>query len=310
MIYFIKRFFYFLFHEPYVILLKVLEQEWFPITDETYIKLWYRFYTGQKLNLNNPVTYNEKLQWLKLYDHRPIYTTMVDKYAVKQFVAKKIGSDYVIPLLGVWDSPEDIDFEKLPNAFVLKVTHGGGNSGVVVCKNKATLKRNEVVKKLLRCMKTDGSIGNKEWPYHNVVRRVIAEQYMEDETYHELRDYKFFCFNGKPKIMFIASGRGFLPEPYFDFFDMDFNHLNIKSAHPVSPEELLPLKPLCWDEMKQVAATLSSGIPHVRIDLYEVNGKVYFGEYTFYHWAGCGSFEPQEWANILGGWIQLPDKRK
>lgn len=305
----ILKLIHYLFNKPSVILLWVLEKDWFPISDESYIKLWYRFNTGEKLNLDNPVTYNEKLQWLKLYNHQPIYTEMVDKYAVKRLVSEKIGSQYVVPLLGVWDSPSDIDFESLPRQFVLKVTHGGGNSGVVVCKDKACLDKNKTINQLNYCMASDGSVGNKEWPYKNVIRRVIAEEYLEDNTYHELRDYKFFCFNGEPKIMFIASGRGYLPEPYFDFFDMDFNHLNIKSAHPVSSIEKLPTKPTCWDEMKRVAATLSQGLPHVRLDLYEVNGKVYFGEYTFFHWAGCGSFEPKEWQRILGDWITLPTEK-
>lgn len=305
----ILKLIHYLFNKPSVILLWVLEKDWFPLSDETYIKLWYKLNTGERLNLDNPVTYNEKLQWLKLYNHQPIYTEMVDKYAVKRLVSEKIGSQYVVPLLGVWDSPSDIDFESLPRQFVLKVTHGGGNNGIIVCKDKSKLNKSEVVNNLDYCMKTDGSIRNREWPYKNVIRRVVAEEYLEDNTYHELRDYKFFCFDGEPKIMFIASGRGFLPEPYFDFFDMDFNHLNIKSAHPVSPIEKLPTKPTCWDEMKRVAATLSQGLPHVRLDLYEVNGKVYFGEYTFFHWAGCGSFEPKEWQRILGNWISLPNKK-
>lgn len=309
MFYYILRFFHFLFKEPKLLLLRVLQQRWVPITDEAFIKIWYRFKTGEKLDLANPVTYNEKLQWLKLYDHNPIYTTMVDKYLVKDYVKEIVGEKYVIPLLGVWDSPNDIDFDTLPQQFVLKVTHGGGNSGVVVCKDKNKLDRMATLKKLNRCMKTDGSIGNKEWPYKNVVHRVIAEEYMEDNTYHELRDYKFFCFGGVPKIMFIASGRGSLPEPYFDFFDMEFNHLNIKSAHPVSPIDKLPSKPISWEEMKMVAAKLSTGLPHVRIDLYEVNGKVYFGEYTFYHWGGCGSFEPKDWLDKLGSWLTLPSQK-
>lgn len=305
----IYNLFNYLFNKPSLILLWVLGKEWFPISDETYIKIWYKSYTGERLDLENPITYNEKLQWLKLYNHQPIYTTMVDKYAVKKFVADKIGSQYVAPLLGVWDSPAEINFDLLPRQFVLKVTHGGGNGGVVVCKDKSRLDKDKELKKLNYCMKSDGSIGNKEWPYKNVPRRVIAEEYLEDNTYHELRDYKFFCFNGEPKIMFIASGRGYLPEPYFDFFDMDFNHLKIKSAHPVSPIDKLPTKPYSWEEMKKVAAKLSEGIPHVRIDLYEVNGQIFFGEYTFFHWAGCGSFEPKEWQTILGDWITLPSKK-
>lgn len=302
----INRFLYYYWNNPREFITRFFLMN-IPVNDELYIKLWYRINVGKKLHLDNPIEYNEKLQWLKLHDHNPIYSTMVDKYLVKEYVSQKIGDKYVIPLLGVWDSPKDIDFDSLPNSFVLKVTHGGGNSGVVVCKDKSNFNREEVVAKLSRSMLADGYSANKEWPYKNVKHRVIAEEYMEDTTYHELRDYKFFCFNGVPKIMFVASGRGFLPEPYFDFYDMDYNHLNIKSAHPVSTKENLPPKPSSWEEMKLVATKLSEGLPHVRIDLYEVNGRVYFGEFTFYHWAGCGNFEPEEWNKKLGDWIVLPE---
>ena len=303
------RFFNYLIHKPGVILLWVLEKEWFPISEETYIKLWYKIYTGKKLNLDNPVTYNEKLQWLKLYDHQPIYTTMVDKYAVKQYVADQIGSQYVVPLLGVWNSPKDIVFDSLPNQFVLKVTHGGGNSGVVVCKDKSKLDKNKVIKKLEYCMRSDASIGNKEWPYKNVVRRVIAEEYLEDNNYHELRDYKFFCFNGVPKLFYIASGRLMYDEPRFDYFDMDYNHIDLKTDHPNSDANHLPKKPESFNEMKLLAEKLSSGIPHVRVDFYEVNGKVYFGELTFFHGSGVHNFEPIEWEKLLGDWITLPSEK-
>ncbi len=306
----IGKLFYYVFTDPSEILLWVISRKWFPISDESYIKIWYLCKTGQKLNLDNPKTYNEKLQWLKLYDHNPLYSIMVDKYAVKNFVAKQIGSQYVVPLIGVWENPQDIDFASLPNQFVIKTTHGGGGGGVVVCKEKTNFDIMKAIEKLSDSMRSDGSILNKEWPYKNVHRKVIAETYMEDSKYNELRDYKFFCFNGEPKIMFIASGRMSNPEPYFDFFDMEFNHLNIKSAHPCSPEGELPVKPDSFDEMKKIAAKLSDGIPHVRIDLYEVNGRVYFGEYTFFHWGGCGSFEPEEWLTIMGEWIKLPEEKR
>lgn len=306
----IKRFFFFVFNDPREILLWVMSRNWLHLSDELYIKIWYRLKTGMKLHLDNPQNYNEKLQWLKLYDHNPLYTIMVDKYAVKNYVTKQIGPQYIIPLVGVWDKPQDINFDSLPNQFVLKTTHGGGGGGVVVCKDKTNFDIKKAIEILSDSMRSDGSILNKEWPYKNVPRRVIAETYMEDLKYNELRDYKFFCFNGEPKIMFIASGRMSNPEPYFDFFDMEFNHLNIKSAHPCSPKGELPGKPESFDEMKEIAAKLSEGLPHVRIDLYEVNGHVYFGEYTFFHWGGCGSFEPEEWLTIMGDWIKLPEEKR
>ncbi len=303
---FIKLFFKYLFTEPQYIILRLLWQSWVPISDRSYLKIWYRLKTGKKLDLENPQTYNEKLQWLKLYDHQPIYTTMVDKYAVKDYVAKQIGKKYIIPLLGVWDSPSDIDFDSLPNQFVLKTTHGGGSSGVVVCKDKNNLDKNKVIYKLSRCMVADGYMGNREWPYKNVIRRIIAEEYMEDTETKELRDYKFFCFDGEPKLLFVATGRGFQEEPNFDWFDMSYKHIQLKTEHPISDPDRLPQKPATFEEMKLISAQLSKGIPHVRIDLYEVNGKVYFGEYTFFHWSGINHFEPEDWNKTMGEWIHLP----
>lgn len=302
----IQSFFRFLLHDPMKIVLRIMQQSWFPISDKQYLKVWYKHATGQILNLENPKTYNEKLNWLKLYDRKAIYTTMVDKFSVKKYVADRIGVQYVIPCLGVWDKPADICFDSLPQQFVLKVTHGGGNSGVVICKDKSKLDVRAIIKKLNRCMKIDGSITNKEWPYKNVVRRVIAEEYKEDSKTKELRDYKFFCFNGEPKILFIASGRSSQTEPNFDFFDMNFNRLNMRSAHPISDVRNMPQKPDTFEEMKQIAAKLSEGLPQVRIDLYDVDGHVYFGEFTFFHWAGIGSFEPKDWELKMGDWIKLP----
>lgn len=232
---------------------------------------------------------------------------MVDKYAVKDYVSKIIGTQYVIPLIGVWDNPKDIEWEKLPEQFVLKVTHGGGNSGVVVCKDKSQLNKKATIYKLSRCMTTDGSIGNKEWPYKNVKRRIIAEKYMEDLKTKELRDYKFFCFNGEPKILEVVSGRNNEGGSCFDFYDMDFNKLDIvSSGHSTSEFGNISDMPSCFEEMKSVARQLSVGIPHVRMDFYQVNGQVYFGEYTFFHRGGAGLFIPNKWNKIMGDWINLP----
>lgn len=303
------NFFKYLFTNPGYILLRVLSQRSFPISDSRYLKIWYKLKTGKSLNLDHPQTYNEKLQWLKLYDHQPLYTTMVDKYAVKQYVTEKIGGEYVIPLINVWEAPEEIDFDSLPQQFVLKVTHGGGSYGVIVCKDKKDFDKSKALRMLKSAMKVDGYIKNKEWPYKNVPRRIIAEQFMEDKETNELRDYKFFCFNGVPKLLFVATGRGRLKEPNFDWFDMSYNHIKLKTEHPNSDINHLPQKPTAFEEMKKVAAKLSAGLPHVRIDLYEVNGKVYFGEYTFFHWSGVNRFEPAEWDVKLGEWIDLPKNK-
>lgn len=277
---------------------------WIP-NDRWYVKTRYLLYTGQKLNLACPQTYNEKLCWQKLYDHNPLYTIMVDKFAAKDYVANIIGSQYIIPTLGCWDTPEEIDWDSLPNQFVLKTTHDSG--GVIVVKDKDRLNKSKAIKKLNKCLKADNYAVTREWPYKNVRRRVIAEQYMEDVKTGELRDYKFFCFDGAVKALFVAQDRGKKGEEVkFSYFDADYNHLEISQFHEAGRS--LPEKPVCFEEMKILASKLSKGIPQVRVDLYEVNGKVYFGELTFFHHGGIVPFKPDEWNYIFGSWIQLPEK--
>lgn len=228
---------------------------------------------------------------------------MVDKYLVKKYVADKIGEEYIIPTLGVWDSPEEIDFDKLPDKFVLKCNHNSG-IGLCICRNKKELNISRVKKELAKGLSQDYYHERREWPYKDVIRRIIAEKYMEDNEDNELRDYKFFCFDGVVKALFIGTERQNRKEPYFDFFDENFNHLDIINGHPNAP--VIPHKPKCFEEMKRLASVLSKGIPHVRVDLYEVNGKVYFGELTFSHWSGMVSFVPEEWNYRFGDWIVLP----
>ena len=276
------------------------------LSDKLFVKIAYRVRVGKKLNLSNPSTYNEKLQWLKLYDHNPLYTTMVDKYAAKAFVKDIIGDKYIIPTLGVWEKPEDIDWNSLPNQFVLKCTHDSG--GLVICKDKSRLDKKSSINKLRKCLQHSFYMAGREWPYKDVPKRIIAEQYMEDE-FGELRDYKFFCFGGEVKALFIATERQSREEPYFDFFDENFNHLDMRHGHPNAP--VLPPKPKCFELMKQIASKLSEGHPELRVDLYEVNGKVYFGELTFFHHSGFVHFEPSEWDEKFGAMIKLPlDERK
>ena len=217
--------------------------------DDIYLKLMYRIRMGKKLNLDNPQTFNEKLQWLKLYDRKDIYTKMVDKYEVKRYVAEKIGEEYVIPTLGVWERFDDIDFDKLPNRFVLKCTHDSG--GLIICRDKKTLDLSKARKKIEQSLKTNFYWVGREWPYKNVKPRIIAEKYMEDETDHELRDYKFFAFDGVAKALFIATDRGNESvDSKFDFFDAEFRHLDFTKGHPNA--KVPPHKPEKFQEMKKL----------------------------------------------------------
>lgn len=270
--------------------------------DDMYIQLNYFAHFKKFCNLRVPKTYNEKLNWLKLHDHNPIYTTLVDKYEVKKYVDKILGWGYTIPTLGVWDKFDEIDFESLPNQFVLKCTHD--SEGIVIIKDKAKLDKTAAKEKIESALKQNFYYIGREWPYKNVKPRIIAEQYMEDHVDGELRDYKFFCFNGEPKAMFIASDRA-LDHVKFDYYDLEFNHLNIRQKYPNAQEPLR--KPVTFDKMIELSKALSKGYPHVRVDFYEVNGKVYFGELTFYHFSGFMPFEPSEWDEVFGNWLILPN---
>ena len=300
----IRKLLYYLINEPSKIAIAILIRTAILIPDKIYLRCLFRLRVGYKLNLKNPTSFNEKLQWLKIYNRHDLQTKMVDKVEAKKYVAELIGEEYIIPTLAVYDTPDQIDFESLPNQFVLKCTHDSG--GIIVCKDKSELNQGEVRTKFSRWLKTNYFYQNREWPYKNVKPRIIAEQYMEDESGYELKDYKWFCFNGEPKALFIAADRGMEnEETKFDFYDMDFNHLPFTNGHPNASK--LPRKPKGFDKMKELAAKLSVGEPHVRVDFYDINGCVYFGELTFYHWSGMVPFEPKEWDYIFGSWIKIQD---
>lgn len=274
--------------------------------DKLYLKLLYFSQMGKRLDLENPKTFNEKLQWLKLYNRNPEYTTMVDKYAVKEYVASKIGEKYIIPMLGVWDNVDEIDWEALPNQFVLKTTHGGGNTGVVICKDKNNIDVEKIKRKLYSSLKQDIYKTYREWPYKNVPKRIIAEKYMIDESGQELKDYKFFCFNGLVQCYKIDFDR---------FVSHKANYYNRESLLLPFGEVICPAdhskvfkKPISIDKMIELAEVLAKDIPFVRVDFYNIKGKIYFGEITFFPAAGLGRFEPEEWDSILGYWIKLPLK--
>ena len=289
---------------PYVFLAKLVNGRAHFLSDKRYINIMYRAAFDKKIDWVNPKTYNEKLQWLKLYDRRPEYTIMVDKYAAKEYVSKIIGSQYIIPTLGIWDRFGDIDFDSLPDQFVLKCTHDSG--GLVIVKDKSDFDMTGARKKLETCLKRNYFWKGREWPYKNVRPRIIAEKYMVDESNSELKDYKFFCFSGNVKYLFVASDRN-IPgrEVKFDYFDIHFNRLPMRqSVHPTSEYKID--RPETFDEMIQVAERLAKNIPQVRIDLYEINGSVYFGEYTFFHHGGFVPFIPDRYDYEWGALIELP----
>lgn len=273
------------------------------LSDKSFIK--WEYYSGMRKfpNLINPQTYNEKLQWLKLNDIHPEYSRMVDKAEAKEYVKETLGEDaeqYIIPTLGLWNSFEEIDFNSLPNQFVLKTTHDSG--GVVVVKDKTTMIMEDVRKKIKKSLSNNFYYQHREYPYKYVKPRIIAEKYMVDESGTELKDYKFFCFDGEPKMLFVATDRPF--DTRFDFFDTDFNHLPFKQGHPLASKEIK--KPLGFEKMLELSRRLSKGFPHVRVDLYDINGSIYFGELTFFHSSGNVPFEPEEWDYKVGEWLKLP----
>lgn len=281
----------------------VRRMNWLP--DSFYLKIMFYLKMDKKLNLKNPKTFNEKLQWLKLYNRQPEYTKMVDKFAVKGYIASIVGEEYVIPTLGVWNTFEEIDFSSLPEQFVLKTTNGGGSGGVVICKDKKIFDINQAKNKLNKSLKTNIYRNLKEWPYKNVAPRIIAEKYMEDSS-GELVDYKFTCADGKAHNVMICLDRG-TGDTKFYFFDENWNLLRLNKRGMAAPADFTLPKPKSLELMFQIAAKLSVGLPFARIDLYNVDGKIYFGEITFFPQSG---FDPNllpETDLLFGEYIKLPN---
>ena len=275
------------------------------IDDETYIKKIYKVMLNRKINLDEPKRYTEKLNWLKLNDHNSKYPKYVDKYEAKKIVADTIGHEHIIPTIGVYDSFEEIDFDELPEKFVIKCTHDSG--GVIVCSDKNNFDIAAAKKKINKHMNKNFYYDSREWPYKSVKPRILVEEYMEDES-GELQDYKFFVFEGKAKSLFIATNRNKKEETCFDFYDMEFNHLPFTNGHPNSAKKIE--KPKNFDKMIEIAEKLGKDFLHVRIDLYNVNGKIYFGEYTLYHWGGIQVYDPDVWDYKFGEWLNLNNLEK
>ncbi|MBO7219616.1 MAG: hypothetical protein J6V21_00305 [Alistipes sp.] len=311
----ISKFFHYLFHRPANLIIALLMRIAPIMPDKLYLKWLFRLNMGYCLNLDNPKTFSEKIQWLKLYNRKPEYTQMVDKFAVKEYVAKCIGKEFIIPTLGVWDKFEDIDFDALPNQFVLKTTHGGGSGGVVLCRDKSKFDVQAAKIKFNKSLRQCIYKNLKEWPYKNVPRRIIAEEFIADKGHDDLTDYKFYCFNGEPKYCQVIRDRNTIET--IDFYDMKWNHMPFVGLVPVKKRTTdlvlangnnpVP-KPMCLGDMAIVCRKLSRDLPFSRIDLYVVDHKIYFGEITFFPASGFGEFTPAEWNNKLGDLLELDNK--
>ena len=295
----------YIFDPSYRFLFDASRGKYNKLSDEIYLMKMFKAKTGRELKLNAPVSFNEKLQWLKLYDRKPEYITMVDKYKVREYISQKIGNEYLVPLLGVWDDPEDIDFDSLPDKFVLKCNHNSG-LGMCICKNKKELNIKKVKKGLAEGLKENHFYAQREWPYKNVKPKIIAEKYLENTEFDGLIDYKFYCFDGEPKFLYVGFARIVNGIKYDEMTYLTLDWKPTPFSRPDHKELLkIPEKPACLDEILNIAQKLSTGIPFVRVDLFLVNDKIYFSELTFYPGGGLGLFMPEEWEQKIGNWINL-----
>lgn len=268
--------------------------------DELYLRLLFNLTMDKRLNLKSPQTFSEKLQWLKLHHRTPRLTTLVDKLAVKDHVRQILGEEYVCPVLGVWDRPEDIDFDHLPNEFVLKTTHHGGNMGIVICKDKATFDRGQAQSKLAASLATDVYYRYREWPYKDVPHRIFAERYLGDN----LTDYKIYCFNGLADCLLVCTDRQKGHVKYF-FVDRDWHVLPYNENSKYHAADFTLPRPDCVDKMFEMASMMSEGFPFVRIDFFYVGGRIYFGEYTFYPASGLDPHKTPEFERHAGELIEV-----
>lgn len=282
---------------------KKISMGWYnKMDDESFLKMAYKRKLGKTLNLEHPVTFNEKLQWLKLYDRKPEYTTMADKFEAKKYVERLIGKQYIVPTIGVWDKLDDINFDKLPVQFVLKSTHDSG--GVVICKDKSEFNITLAKKKLSKSLKQNYFWTGREWPYKNLQPRIIAEEYLSSFGSTEAVEYKIFCFNGEPKLFLVCKGEGHGSNRTNDFYDVNFNHIPVTVTNPNAKEECK--RPKEYEELITLAKKLSQNIPQLRVDFYVVNTKIYFGELTFFHDLGFCQFNPEKYDEEFGKFIVLP----
>lgn len=275
------------------------------LDDATYYRLLFHMRMGYKLDFGNPQTFNEKLQWLKLNDRKPIYSTMVDKCEAKKYVAERIGEKYIIPTIGVWNSIEEIDYDNLPNQFVLKTTHDSG--GVVICKDKKTFDFPSAKERLGKNLRRNYFWTGREWPYKNVKPRIMAEEYLAFLGDSELVEYKVFCFNGEPKLILVCQGEGHGAGRTNDFYDLEFNHIPVTVTNPNAKEKCK--KPKEYAELLALSKVLAKDTYQLRVDFYVMNHKIFFGELTFFHDSGYCNFNPKEWDRRFGEMLELPINR-
>ena len=296
------------FRHPGKIVLGIVNHFWFLFPDKTSLKIQYRIKMGRRLNLKDPHRFTEKLQWLKLYDRKPEYTRMVDKIAAKDYVANIIGKQYIIPTLGTWHHFDDIDFDLLPNKFVLKTNHGGGGSAVVICKDKNKFNKARAKGILEHSLKHGIYPNLREWPYKNVKPMILAEQLLEDNGEHGLIDYKVFCCNGEPRM--VKVNYDVTTDYHVCWYDLDWNKMEGSTIYDPVDNNVDIDKPQELDQLFELAKKLSEGIPYLRVDFYCTKGCLKFGELTFFPGSGFERFEPESFDEQIGSWITLPSKMK
>jgi len=288
-------------NNPKILIEKLIQSLSPVLSDEVYLKLLFPIRVGYRLNLENPKTYNQKLQWLKLHYRKPIMTKMVDKFEAKEYIKNIVGEEYVVKNLGVWDTLSQIDFDSLPSKFVLKTTHDQG--GVVICEDKNTFDFKAAKNKLGKHLKRKHFLLSREWPYKDVKPRILAEVFLNPQKDSSFKDYKFYCFNGLPKVMYVSMGKQ-EGKMTFDYFDMNYNLLNIERPS-IKNSGKPSTKPKHFETMIELAEKLSYGFPHLRVDFFEVDNQVYVGELTFFQGGGLMPFIPSSWDNTFGDWINL-----
>ncbi len=276
-------------------LIAIFYRSLFFLSDEAYIRFIYRLRMGKRLDLSAPITFNEKMQWLKLYDHKAVYTKMADKLAVRDFIKERIGDGHTVPVLGVWSAFDEIDFDLLPHSFVLKTTHDSGS--YVICPDKTKFDIRSARKILTRSLRRNYYRTTREYQYKDIKPQIIAEEFLGEG----LTDYKFFVFNGKAAFMYIEKEASSKPEQAI--FDMNFCKVPFTMDDDSCDESFT--KPVFFDEMREYAEMLSFGVPFLRVDMYHVDGKTYVGELTFYHYGGFIPFNPPEWDEIIGGYLKI-----
>ena len=288
------------------IILKLARKNIIKMSDKKYLTLVGRVKLNQKMDLDNPKTFNEKLQWLKINDRNPEYTKMVDKYEAKEYISNIIGKEYIIPTIGIYEKFKDIDFEKLPDKFVIKTTHDSGS--VIICKDKKNFDIKKAKEKIEKSLKRKYYNLYREWPYKNVKPRIIIEEFIENSDDKDLNDYKFWCFNGKVKYIHVTSNRGKNGGLKLDFYNINWEKMPFEWDYPKT--DITIEKPQNYELMIELAEKLSKDIPYLRVDMYNLNGKIYLGELTFYTGAGFEKFNPEKYDRILGDMLELPKEKR